>query len=190
MKVEMKIYDDGTNLDMMTQLYEKLMTEDKVDFGVGVSGIVKIGERVGAEKLHHTLRLFGFGQKTGIDSPAETSGLLMHHKRWTDIDTAAISFGHGVSVSAVQLIAAFSAIANDGVLMRPRMVQAITDQQGQILQQFAPEAVRRVVSSQTASTLRDILQTVMLPGGPLEVEIEGRLVWIEGPAVAVFRGVI
>jgi cell division protein FtsI (penicillin-binding protein 3) len=63
------------------------------------------------------------------------------------------------------LITAFSAIANDGVLMRPRIVQAITDQQGQILQQFPAEEVRRVVSPQTAAALRDILQTVMLPGG-------------------------
>jgi cell division protein FtsI (penicillin-binding protein 3) len=89
----------------------------------------------------------------------------MDHKHWSDIDTAAISFGHGVSVSAVQLITAFSAIANDGLLMRPRIVQAITDHQGQIVQQFAPEEVRRVISHQTAATLREILQTVMLPGG-------------------------
>ncbi len=157
-------YRIGKNTVHDVHRYGLLTLQDIIKYSSNI-GAVKISERVGPQKLHHTLRQFGFGQKTGIDSPAETTGLLMPHKHWTGIDTAAISFGHGVSVSAVQLISAFSAIANDGVLMRPRMVQAITDQQGQILQQFAPEAVRRVVSSQTASTLRDILQTVMLPGG-------------------------
>jgi cell division protein FtsI (penicillin-binding protein 3) len=157
-------YRIGKNTVHDVHRYGLLTLQDIIKYSSNI-GAVKISERVGPEKLHHTLRLFGFGQRTGIDSPAETAGLLMHHKHWTGIDTAAISFGHGVSVSAVQLITAFSAIANDGVLMRPRVVRAITDQQGQILQQFAPEEVRRVVSRQTAATLRDILQTVVLPGG-------------------------
>ncbi len=157
-------YRVGKNTVHDVHRYGLLTLQDIIKYSSNI-GAVKISEKVGPEKLHHTLRLFGFGQKTGIDSPAETTGLLMHHKHWTDIDTAAISFGHGVSVSAVQLITAFSAIANDGVLMRPRIVQAITDQQGQILQQFPAEEVRRVVSPQTAAALRDILQTVMLPGG-------------------------
>ncbi len=157
-------YRIGKNTVHDVHRYGLLTLQDIIKYSSNI-GAVKISERVGPEKLHHTLRLFGFGQKTGIDSPAETPGLLMHHKHWTGIDTAAISFGHGVSVSAVQLITAFSAIANDGVLMRPHIVQAITDQQGQILQQVAPEEVRRVVSRATAATLREILQTVVLPGG-------------------------
>ena len=144
--------------------YGVLTLQDIIRFSSNI-GAAKIGEKVGSEKLYQTLRLFGFGEKTGIDGPAETTGLLMPPKKWADIDTAAISFGHGVSVSAVQLIAAVSAIANDGVLMRPRMVHAVTDRQGQIIQQFEPEEARRAVSSQTAQTLRDIMQTVMLPGG-------------------------
>ena len=157
-------YRIGKNTVHDVHRYGLLTLQDIIKYSSNI-GAVKISERVGPEKLHHTLRLFGFGQKTGIDSPGETTGLLMHHKHWSDIDTAAISFGHGVSVSAVQLITAFSAIANDGLLMRPRIVQAITDHQGQIVQQFAPEEVRRVISHQTAATLREILQTVMLPGG-------------------------
>jgi cell division protein FtsI (penicillin-binding protein 3) len=144
--------------------YGVLTLQDIIRFSSNI-GAAKIGERVGPEKLYQALRLFGFGQKTGIDSAAETPGLLMPPKRWADIDTAAISFGHGVSVSAVQLISAVSAIANDGILVKPRLVQAITDRQGQILRQFPPEDVRRVVSPQTARTLKDIMQTVMLPGG-------------------------
>ncbi len=157
-------YRIGKNTVHDVHRYGLLSLQDIIKYSSNI-GAVKISEKVGPEKLHHTLRLFGFGQKTGIDSAAETAGLLMHHKHWKDIDTAAISFGHGVSASAVQLITAFSAIANDGVLMRPRIVHAITDQQGQILRQFPPEEVRRAVSPQTAATLKEILQTVMLPGG-------------------------
>jgi cell division protein FtsI (penicillin-binding protein 3) len=98
----------------------------------------------------------------------------MPFTKWAGIDTAAISFGHGVSVSAVQLIAAVSAIANDGVLMKPRMVQAVTDPQGQILQRFEPEEVRRVVSVETARTVKEIMQTVVLPGGTgVQAALEG-----------------
>jgi cell division protein FtsI (penicillin-binding protein 3) len=157
-------YRIGKNTVHDVHRYGLLTLQDIIKYSSNI-GAVKISEKVGPEKLHHTLRLFGFGQKTGIDSPAETTGLLMPYKQWTDIDTAAISFGHGISVSAVQLATAFSAIANNGVLMRPRIVQAITDQQGQILQQFPAEEVRRVLSPQTAATLKEILQTVMLPGG-------------------------
>jgi cell division protein FtsI (penicillin-binding protein 3) len=157
-------YRIGKNTVHDVHRYGLLTLQDIIKYSSNI-GAVKISERVGSEKLYRTLRLFGFGQKTGIDSPGETTGLLMDHKHWSDIDTAAISFGHGVSVSAVQLITAFSAIANDGLLMRPRIVQAITDHQGQIVQQFAPEEVRRVISRPTAATLKEILQTVMLPGG-------------------------
>jgi cell division protein FtsI (penicillin-binding protein 3) len=153
--------------------YGVLTLQDIIKFSSNI-GAAKIGEKVGPEKLYQTLRLFGFGQKTGIDGPAETTGLLMPSKKWADIDTAAISFGHGISVSAVQLITAVSAIANDGVLMKPRLVQAVTDPQGQILQQFEPEEVRRVVSVQTARTVKDIMQAVILPGGTgVQAALEG-----------------
>ena len=153
--------------------YGVLTLRDIIKFSSNI-GAAKIGEKVGPEKLYQSLRLFGFGQKTGIDAPAETTGLLMPFTKWAGIDTAAISFGHGVSVSAVQLIAAVSAIANDGVLMKPRMVQAVTDPQGQILQRFEPEEVRRVVSVETARTVKEIMQTVVLPGGTgVQAALEG-----------------
>ena len=98
----------------------------------------------------------------------------MPFKKWAEIDTAAISFGHGISVSAIQLIAAVSAIANDGILMKPRLVQAVTDAHGQVLQQFEPEQVRQAISAQTAHTVKGIMQTVVLPGGTgVQAALEG-----------------
>ncbi|MBC2742900.1 MAG: penicillin-binding protein 2 [Desulfosarcina sp.] len=113
----------------------------------------------------HYLRAFGFGQRSGITCPGETAGSLSSFKAWSAIDTGAISFGQGVSVSAIQLIAAASAIANDGLLMKPLLVKEITNRNGRTVKRFSPEPVRRVVSSHTAATVRRILKTAITEGG-------------------------
>jgi cell division protein FtsI (penicillin-binding protein 3) len=167
------IYHIGHNTIHDVHRYGTLSLQEIIKFSSNI-GAAKIGERVGAEKLHSMLHGFGFGQKTGIDSPGETSGLLMPYAAWTPIDAAAITFGHGISVSAIQLISAFAAIANDGVLMKPYLVQAVTDKQGQILQRFEPQEVRRVISHETAQTLTEILQSVVMPGGTgVQAALEG-----------------
>lgn len=128
-------------------------------------GAVKVSEKLGRKKLYTMYRKFGFGVKTGIDSPGETAGSLAPYKRWTTVDTGAIAFGYGVAVSALQLVTAASAIANDGVLMKPYFVQAITDQNHELLKQFQPQKVRRVISRKTARTVRAIMKTVIAEGG-------------------------
>jgi cell division protein FtsI (penicillin-binding protein 3) len=128
-------------------------------------GAVKISEKVGSKRLYVMFRKFGFGTKTEIDSPGETAGSLAHYKNWATVDTGAISFGYGISVSAIQLITAVSAIANDGILMKPYFVQAITDQNNELLKQFQPQTVRRVISKKTARIVKTIMKTVTTKGG-------------------------
>ncbi len=128
-------------------------------------GAVKIAEKMGAKNLHRTFRDFGFGQKTGIDFPGETPGSLSHYSTWSKIDTGAISFGHGISVSALQLVTAVSAIANGGNLMKPYLVREIVDQNGDLIHAFKPRKVRRAVSARTAAIVKNILKTVMTEGG-------------------------
>ncbi len=128
-------------------------------------GAVKISEKVGSRRLYTTFQKFGFGAKTGIDSPGETAGSLFHYKNWTTVDAGAVAFGYGLSVSAIQLITAASAIANDGILMKPYFVKAITDQSGKILKQFQPQTVRQVISKRSARTVRNIMKTVITQGG-------------------------
>ncbi|MBE9547659.1 MAG: penicillin-binding protein, partial [Proteobacteria bacterium] len=82
-------------------------------------GAVKVSEILGKEKFYQYIRKFKFGSKTGVDLPGESPGILREHENWTKVDMATIAFGQGVSVTAVQLITALSAIANDGVLMKP-----------------------------------------------------------------------
>ncbi|MDP4857066.1 MAG: penicillin-binding protein 2 [Desulfobacterales bacterium] len=128
-------------------------------------GAIKISEIVGAKHLFNTLVNFGFGAKTGIDCPGESPGSLSNYRQWTRMDTSAISFGHGMAASPLQLVTAVSAIANKGVLMKPYFVAAVTDQSNQTLQSFAPHVVRRVVSESTARKVATILKTVVAEGG-------------------------
>ncbi|NNK85182.1 MAG: penicillin-binding protein 2 [Desulfobacterales bacterium] len=141
-------------------------------------GAVKISEILGPEHLYNTLWNFGFGKKTGIDCPGETAGSLALYKHWTKLDAGVISFGHGISVSAVQLIAAVSTIANDGVLMKPYLVKAITDKNGQYIHRFKPRKIRRVISSNTAKQVTKIMKTVITRNGT------GTLAALEGYSVS------
>ncbi|MDD5231899.1 MAG: penicillin-binding protein [Syntrophales bacterium] len=124
-------------------------------------GCAKIGQRLGRERFHKYVRDFGFGAKTGIDLPGESTGILRPASRWTTVDTAAISFGQGISVTAIQLVSALSAIANQGVLMRPFVVKGLVDQDGRLVREFKPIAVRQVVSARTAQKMTSILTDVV-----------------------------
>ena len=128
-------------------------------------GAVKVIETIGCENLYNTLRNFGFGEKTKIDSPGETPGQLAYFKKWRKIDSGAIAFGQGIAVSAVQLLTAVSAIANDGVLMKPYMVQAITDHNGGLIQNFGPEKIRRVISQKNAKRITKMMESVISEDG-------------------------
>jgi cell division protein FtsI (penicillin-binding protein 3) len=124
-------------------------------------GCVKVSERLKKEKFYHYIKQFGFGSKTGIDLPGEVSGLLRPQQNWTRVDMSTIAFGQGISVTAIQLVTALSAIANEGLLMKPHIVRAVVDKQGHIIQKFSPTPVRQVVSPKTAKRLTAILKDVV-----------------------------
>lgn len=137
-------------------------------------GAVKMIEKIGGRTLFDGLKEFGFGQRTRIDSPGESPGSLSHYKRWTVVDTGAIAFGQGISVTALQLITGVSALANDGLMMRPYIVQAVTDPNGRLLRNVEPHSVRQVVTAETARTVRRIMRTVITPGGTgIEADLDG-----------------
>jgi len=157
-------YKIGKNVVHDIHKYGWLSLQQIIKYSSNI-GAVKVGEKVGASKLYRTFRDFGFGQKTGIDSPGEATGTLTHYSSWSKIDTGAISFGHGISVSALQLITAISAIANGGNLMKPYLVQKIVDQNGNLINAFKPQKVRSVISARTATIVKNILKTVITEGG-------------------------
>jgi cell division protein FtsI (penicillin-binding protein 3) len=126
-------------------------------------GAAKIGEKLGREKLQAYYRKFGFGEKPGLGLPGEVRGSLPYPK--AEIQLATQSFGQGLTASAIQLAAAYSAIANGGVLMRPFLVKKVVDPDGALLESHGPEVVRQVVSAQTARTLTAMLETVVTKEG-------------------------
>ena len=157
-------YQVGNAVIHDTGSHEWLTLEKIIQLSSNI-GAVKVGEMIGPEPLHRTLRAFGFGEKTGIDCPGETAGSLAPYHRWSKIHTGTIAFGHGLSVSAMQLVTAVAALANDGVLMKPWIVQAITDFDGRPVRRFEPETVRRAVSVETARMVRRMMRKVVESGG-------------------------
>jgi len=137
-------------------------------------GAAKIGFRLGDNQLFRYLRSFGFGDRSGIDLPGESPGSLRDNRRWFGVDLANISFGQGVSTSALQLAAAFSAVANGGTLMKPYIVERILDESGQEVQRFEPQAVRRVISEDTARKVTKMMEGVTTNGGTgLNAAVDG-----------------
>lgn len=120
----------------------------------------KIGYRLGAERFYDGLVRFGFGSATGSGFPNESPGLLRSWKRWRPVDQANASFGQGVSVTPMQLATALASIANDGVLVPPRLVAARRRPGGAWEPVPAPEP-RRVLRRETAATMRDLLEGVV-----------------------------
>jgi cell division protein FtsI (penicillin-binding protein 3) len=142
------------------QRHGTLAVKDIIKYSSNI-GCVKISERLGKDKFHNYVTKFGFGSKTGIELPGESAGLLRPVKKWSKVDTATIAFGQGVSVTAVQLVTALSAIANKGVLMKPYIVKGLMDKNGNMVQAAAPTPVRRVISPDTARKLTSIMTGVV-----------------------------
>jgi len=136
--------------------HEQLKVSEVIQYSSNI-GATKIGEQVGGKRLYETLRAFGFGAQTGIDCPGETSGRLRHYQGWRTVDQATIAFGQGVTVSAVQLISAISAIANQGIVMKPRIVKAVTDANGEVIETRGPETRGRAISSKVAEQLKSMM---------------------------------
>ena len=124
-------------------------------------GSVKIAQKLGKEKFYDYIESFGFGAKTGIDLPGESPGLVRPVQNWARVDTATIAFGQGVSVTAIQLITAVSAIANKGVLMKPYIVRGFADKNNRLIKLYTPTEVRKVISPEVAKRLTNMLTEVV-----------------------------
>ncbi|MDR1122645.1 MAG: penicillin-binding protein 2 [Endomicrobium sp.] len=135
-------------------------------------GMVKIAQRLGTDLFYDYIRKFGFYSLTGIDLPGEAKGLLMDVKRWNVLTLPNISFGQGIGVSALQIINAFSSLANDGVLLRPFVVQKIIKYNSE-KEIFEKKEIRRVVSKGTACIMKKMLKNAVDLGTGKSAKIHG-----------------
>jgi len=143
-------------------------------------GASKVGEKIGRERFYRYISAFGFGEKTGIGLPGEAKGIVRHPRYWPPVALDTISFGQGISVTGIQIVTALSAIANGGFLMKPYVVEKITDEKGEVVQSFQPEVVRRVISEETAKMVTALLKMATEKGGtgegavPIGYEVAGK----------------
>ena len=154
---ELHIYD-RTIHDAETHGYESLSVKQilKVSSNIGAD---EIGARLGAKRFDHWVRRFGFGSPTGVDLPGEDQGIALHWWQYSGVSMANLPFGQGELVTPIQMAAAYSAIANGGVLRTPRIVKAIGGKP-------VPEPRgHRIISSTVAAQLRDMLRGVLADGG-------------------------
>ena len=142
-------------------------------------GAIKIALRLGAPKFYEYIRAFGFGTPTGIDLPGESRGLLRRLENWTPVSIGSISMGQEIGVTPIQLICAVSAIANGGLLFRPRVVAEVRrgDQVVPPPAALTPGEPRRVIRPETAATLRRLMEGVILNGTGKPARLDG---WTAG----------
>lgn len=125
-------------------------------------GTIQIGRRVGPESLLQTVRAYGFGEKTGIELPAESAGIVHPLNEWTRRSIDSVSIGYEISVTPLQMLQAMNVIANGGELVRPRLVRAVRGTTAATLPM--PAKPRTSISGETARLLADILEKVVKEG--------------------------
>lgn len=113
-------------------------------------GIYKIAQTIGKQALYDEIKAFGFGGRSGIQVRGEQPGLVWPPDRWAEVSFANIAFGQGLTSTPLQVTAAMAAIANKGMLMKPRIIKDIRDKSGDIIKKSPPTLVRRVVSPEVA----------------------------------------
>ena len=134
---------------------------------------IQIGLKIGKETFYKYIDAFGLTEKTGIDLPGEASGIFHTIQNVKDAELATAAFGQRFQITPIGLITAISAVANDGKLMEPRIVKEIRDSEGNVLSRNEPNAVRQVISKQTAETVRSMMEYVVSKGTGGNAYIEG-----------------
>jgi stage V sporulation protein D (sporulation-specific penicillin-binding protein) len=127
-------------------------------------GAAEIGLATGKRAMYATLQRFGFGHSTQVELPGENPGIVDRPENWSGSQLATISFGHGIAITPIALIRAYAAIANGGLLLRPRIVHALIDDQGVVVHRYTATVERRALSPEIAATLRRYLRAVVVRG--------------------------
>jgi len=135
-------------------------------------GAIKLGLRLGNDRMSSYIRRFGFGQPTGIDLPGEEKGLTKPAAQWSGISIGAISMGQEVGVTPLQIVRMVSAIANGGILYRPYVVREVRDPQRGVLAHTEPSG-QRIVSEKTALDMQGMLEKVVTDGTATSAKLEG-----------------
>jgi cell division protein FtsI (penicillin-binding protein 3) len=152
-------------------------------------GVIRVAQRIHDDRFYATIRGFGFGRQTGIDLPGESGGILHNVERWSLLEKDYIAFGQGISVTPLQLVSAAAAVANDGVLLKPHVVAAVSQGEVRLAKYPTPPVAGRPISPATARELTQLLEGVVTEGTGKPAAIPGyRVAGKTGTAQIPVRG--
>lgn len=134
-------------------------------------GIVRFGERLSAREKYELLRDLGFGTPTGIALPAEASGTLREPRHWSRQSAASLMMGYEISVTPLQLAAAYATLANGGQLLEPQLIREVRAADGELLYRARPRPLRRVFTPGVAAAVRDMLLSVVDSGTAMQADL-------------------
>lgn len=152
--------------------YGELSFKEVVEHSSNI-GIVKIAQRLGSEVLYRYIKDFGFGDLAEIDLAGEVRGIVRAPEDWSRVSISSVPIGQEIAITPLQLICAISCVANDGILLRPKILKYIQRKDGQVIKTFPVRQVRRVISTQTAGTLKQILAGVVENGTGKKAKVSG-----------------
>lgn len=136
--------------------------------------LIKMARELGKDNMLKYIKAFGFGEKTGVDLPAEIGGTIPNSVQdISGVRLATLSYGHGIAVTPLQLINAVSAIGNGGYLNTPRIVDRIEDKNGNVIEKNKEQSKRRVISESTSQTMRKIMKRVVEEGTGKKAKVPG-----------------
>ncbi len=135
--------------------------------------LMELGRRLGVDTFRRYFQSFGMDARTGFDIVGESSGVFFKEGAMHEVELATSTFGQSFQVTPLQLSAAISAVVNGGDLIRPHIVKALTDSDGNVVKSFEPELVRKILSEETSKIMRGFIENVVTDGTGRGAKIEG-----------------
>jgi len=173
--VENGVYKFRNNYIRDSHKFESLTVREIIEESSNI-GTAKLIQRMSDEKYYQYVRSFGFGTFSSISLPGEVTGRLVDLDKWTKQTKTYMSFGYSISVTPLQLTNAFCAIVNGGILYQPQIVKRQVDKNGNIVREYSPVVVRRVISEKTSERMRSLLLGVVERGTGKQAKIDSLLI--------------
>jgi cell division protein FtsI (penicillin-binding protein 3) len=165
-----KLELDGRTITDMHKSAQ-LSLADVIRFSSNI-GIVEFGQRLTNRQKYEMFRDLGFGMPLGVPLPAESPGTLREPKEWSRQTSASILMGYEIAVTPLQLVTAYSAIANGGELLEPHLVKEVRSLDGKVIYRAETRPVRRVMSGEVARTIQEMLLAVVQEGTATKADLQ------------------
>jgi cell division protein FtsI (penicillin-binding protein 3) len=165
------VYKFRNNYIRDTHKFESLTVKGIFEESSNI-GTAKLIQRMSDEKFYQYVRSFGFGTFTSVPLPGEVTGKLVELDKWTKQTKTYMSFGYSISATPLQLTNAFCAVVNGGILYQPQIVKRQVDKNGNIVREYSPVEVRRVISEKTSARMRNMLLGAVQKGTGSQAKIE------------------